>query len=155
MVAPRYRQETVEQQTVDQETASIEAIEALPQPSVDEHISILRQVFTDFSRELGDDAHAASNATRGVNLWRRSGLSRYEFVRLAYEARKRTRLYQGKQPPGTRIEAKGAYFFAVLEDLVARRGAPSAGRDPPVPPPVAAPHRTPQPPAGVREEAGR
>ena len=58
-------------------------------------------------------------------------MGRDEFVALAYEAKRLTRLYQGKQPPGRRIEAKGAYFFTVLEGLVDRKGGTRVGRDPP------------------------
>ena len=85
----------------------------------------------DFSRELGDAAHEEANLTRAVTLWRRSGLPRAAFCDLLYEARRRTRLAQGQQPPGRRIEATAAYFFVVLTQLVKVRGTEAAARDPP------------------------
>jgi hypothetical protein len=80
--------------------------------------AVIRRVFTDYCREFGDDAPAGAVGTRAVNLWRRSRLSRDAFLDLAQDARRRTRLYQGKQPPGRRIEAKSPYFFAIIESAI-------------------------------------
>lgn len=89
-----------------------------------EHSSVIRRYLTDYSAEFGDVEHVVANCTCALNLWRRSGKSRYDFLTdLAY-ARGATRQYQGKQPPGVRIERKMAYFFAVLENRL--RGEPSA-----------------------------
>ena len=113
-------------------------------------LSILRRVITDFACEFNDLAHERSNVTRAVNLWRRSGLPVDDFVTYAYDARRLTREYQGKQPPGKRIEAKGAYFFAVLEDIVARvAGQPKAPTDRA---PPATRHRQFEPPRSARGE---
>jgi hypothetical protein len=80
--------------------------------------AVIRRVFTDYCREFGDDAPAGATGTRAVNLWRRSRLPRDAFLALAREARRRTRLYQGKQPPGMAIAAKAPYFFAILESAL-------------------------------------
>lgn len=80
--------------------------------------AVIRRVFTDYCREFGDDAPAGAIGTRAVNLWRRSRLPRDAFLDLARDARRRTRLYQGKQPPGKRIEAKSPYFFAIIEAAI-------------------------------------
>ena len=96
----------------------------------EEHVSSIRRVFTDSEPGVwGRGSHRIQRDPRD-NAWRRSGRSRYEFIALTYEARRITRLYQGKQPPGTAIVAKGAYFFTVLENLLAAQGG-GAGRAPP------------------------
>ncbi len=123
--------------------------------AVDERdVGVIRAVVADFGRELGDREHERANITRAVNLWARSGLGCDEFVALAYEAKRLTRLYQGKQPPGRRIEAKGAYFFAVLEGIVERKGTRGAGRDPPRQPPPGAAGPAERPPIRHRNEGG-
>lgn len=133
VVAPCDPQQTVEQQTERQQTDPIESIESGDSLEGDdhEHLSAIRWTFVDYSRELGDEEHERSNVSRAINLWHRSGLSRYEFLGLAGEAKKQTRKYQGKQAPGTRIASKGAYFFTILENLVEQRGRRSASRGPP------------------------
>lgn len=80
--------------------------------------AVIRRVFTDYCREFGDDAPAGAIGTRAVNLWRRSRLPRDAFLDLARDARRRTRLYQGKQPPGVAIAAKAPYFFAIIESAI-------------------------------------
>ena len=62
-----------------------------------------------------------------------------EFIQLLYDARALTRHYQGKQPPGRRIEAKGAYFFAILTQMLTARGLIRPARDPPTASPRPAP----------------
>lgn len=66
----------------------------------------------------------------GLPRQRRSGVSRHAFRTLAHDARWLTRRSQGKQSPRAAIVARGAYFFAVLEDLLAARGG-GVARDPP------------------------
>ena len=78
-------------------------------------------VVMDFSRELGDGAHVASNVTQALRLHSAAGQTEQEFVALLYEARQRTRRYQGRQGAGS-IENKMAYFFRVLRDLVTAGG---------------------------------
>src|SRR5689334_14178440 len=74
-------------------------------------------VVLDFSRELGDVVHGVSNVTQALRLHAAAGRSEQEFVDLLYEARKRTRQYQGRQGLEM-IENKMAYFFRVVRDLL-------------------------------------
>jgi hypothetical protein len=74
-------------------------------------------VVLDFSRELGDTVHGVSNVTQALRLHAAVGRTEQEFVDLLYEARQRTRQYQGRQGLGM-IENKMAYFFAVTRDLL-------------------------------------
>lgn len=88
----------------------------------------LRRVLIDVCvRELGDEAPYESITTRGLNLWREAGLSYERFVSGIDWARARTHEYQGKQPPGRRIEKKGAYFFRCLEHWLATNGHRPSG----------------------------
>ncbi len=74
-------------------------------------------VLTDFSDELGDSSHTVANVTQALRLWGQSGVDEAEFVEMLYEAKRRTRLYQGKQ--GAKgIQNKMSYFFTVLRDLM-------------------------------------
>jgi hypothetical protein len=70
----------------------------------------------DFSRELGDEVHGVSNVTKALRLHAAAGRPEQEFVDLLYEARRRTRQYQGRQGLGM-IENKMAYFFSVMRNL--------------------------------------
>lgn len=76
-------------------------------------------IASDFSRELGDSIHEASNMKQALNLWRDSGLSEAQFVSLMQEARKLTRRYQSR-PTWDALHNKMAYFFTALRDLLAR-----------------------------------
>ncbi len=131
VVPQRYPQETVEQQTEQQETDPIDRLDGPPHKNDDQGREALRLMIADFSRELGDADHERANLTRATNLWRATGVPSSEFVQLLYDARALTRHYQGKQPPGRRIEAKGAYFFAVLTQLLTARGLLRPAREPP------------------------
>jgi hypothetical protein len=83
-------------------------------------------VIIDFSNELNDPDHGSSNVTQALRLWQQSGHEENQFIELVYEAKQRTRKYQGKS--GLRgIENKMAYFFAVLKDLC---GLQSSQSDP-------------------------
>lgn len=131
-VVPReYPQETVEQETGGQETGPFDPLDGSPPGNGDREREALRRTIADFSRELGDAAHERANLTRAVNLWRAANVSADDFLNLLYEAKRLTRLYQGKQPPGRRIEAKAAYFFTVLTQLLKARGLIRPARDPP------------------------
>lgn len=86
----------------------------------------LNSVVADFSSELGDGEHVIQNASQARRLWTESGLGAGEFVELLYEAKRRTREYQGRN--GTRgIQKKMPYFFTVVRDLL------SSGPSPPEP----------------------
>lgn len=77
-------------------------------------------VVTDFSDELGDSSHTVANVTQTLRLWGMSGLEEAEYVEMLYEAKRRTRLYQGKQ--GAKgMQNKMAYFFTVLRDVIEGR----------------------------------
>lgn len=131
VVPQRYPQETVEQETARQETDRIDRFDGSAPDDAGEGREALRRIIADLSRELGDAAHERANLTRADNLRRAAGLPADEFVALLYEAKGLTRRYQGKQPPGRRIEAKGAYFFTILTQLLAARGLIRPARDPP------------------------
>jgi hypothetical protein len=79
--------------------------------------SYIGGVVMDYSRELGDEGHLAANITQALRLYQGSGLAEQAFVNLLYEARRRTRQYQGRQGLGG-IENKMAYFFQTLRNLV-------------------------------------
>ncbi len=76
-------------------------------------------VVADFSRELGDSVHEASNVKQALNLWRGSGIGEQKFVELMQEARKLTRRYQSR-PTWDAMSNKMAYLFTALRDLVAQ-----------------------------------
>ena len=104
------------QETVKQETER-HISNGHAEEETTEDDKVIRRVGVELARELGDSAPEKSIESRTINLWRESGKSRAEFVKNLYEARRRTRLYQGKQPPNTVIRSKPAYFFRILEDL--------------------------------------
>ncbi len=74
-------------------------------------------VAADFSTELGDSVHEASNMKQALNLWQDSDLSEQEFVELMQEARKLTRKYQSR-PTWDVMANKMAYYFVTLKDLI-------------------------------------
>jgi hypothetical protein len=73
-------------------------------------------IAADFSRELGDSLHEASNMKQAINLWQSSGLQEQRFVELMQKARKLTRKYQSR-PTWDALNNKMAYWFSVLRDL--------------------------------------
>ncbi len=77
----------------------------------------IADVACDFSIELGDSAHEASNMKQALNLWQSSGLEEQQFVELMHEARKLTRRYQSR-PTWDAMNNKMAYYFATLRDLI-------------------------------------
>lgn len=98
-------------------------------------------MIVDYSRELHDEAHAAANITRAARLQRASGLAERAFVEVVHAARTMTRARGNirKAADGDpALRNRMPYFFAVLEDLLARAGedepaeetddAPAAGR---------------------------
>lgn len=85
----------------------------------------LQAVIVDYSRELHDEAHAAANITRAARLQRASGLAERAFVELVHAARTMTRARGNirKAADGDpALRNRMPYFFAVLEDLLARAG---------------------------------
>ncbi len=77
----------------------------------------IADVARDFSIELGDSAHEASNMKQALNLWQSSGLEEQQFVELMHEARKLTRRYQSR-PTWDALNNKMAYYYATLRDLI-------------------------------------
>ncbi|HYP40803.1 MAG TPA: helix-turn-helix domain-containing protein [Chloroflexia bacterium] len=90
-----------------------------PKASALGHSPYIAAIASDFSRELGDALHEASNMKQALNLWRDSGLNEQHFVELMQEARKLTRKYQSR-PSWDAMNNKMAYLFATLRDLVAQ-----------------------------------
>lgn len=76
----------------------------------------IADVARDFSGELGDSAHEASNMKQALNLWQASGLDEQQFVELMHEARKLTRKYQSR-PTWDAMSNKMSYYFATLRNL--------------------------------------
>jgi hypothetical protein len=119
----RQTQETVKQETVKQEDDS-NPLARVRKDDTHEQLaqsSYIGGVIMDFSREFGDTTHDAANVTQALRLWTNSGLSEALFVSHLHEARRLTRLYQGKQGLGT-IANKMAYYFQVLRDLLNQQG---------------------------------
>ena len=77
----------------------------------------------DLARELHDQAPLKSTASRLCRLYAASGLELPAFLDLVQAARLRTQRYSGsikaKPDNGTSPKPKMAYFFGVLEDLLA------------------------------------
>ena len=113
-VQSRHPQERVKQHT---ESDLSNAVNSSKKDVIDEDAVIIKRIGLELARELGDEAPAGAIESRVVRLWQLSGKGRADFVKDLYEARRRTRLYQGRQPPGIMIRSKPAYFFTVLEDL--------------------------------------
>ncbi len=74
-------------------------------------------IASDFSVELGDSIHEASNMKQALNLWQKSGLNEQQFVELMHEAKKLTRRYQSR-PTWDAMNNKMSYYFATLRDLL-------------------------------------
>jgi hypothetical protein len=79
--------------------------------------SYIADVARDFSRELGDSEHEASNMKQALNLWQGSELDEQQFVEVMHEARKLTRRYQSR-PTWDVMNNKMSYYFATLRTLV-------------------------------------
>ncbi len=85
--------------------------------------SYLTNLSRDFSRELGDIAHASANRSQTLNLWRQSHLPEQEFAGRMYQARDLTRRYavlrpgETPPPPG-QPRNRMPYFFTTLRDLL-------------------------------------
>lgn len=117
------KQETVKQQTENDDSNHLSPEEKNGRETTQEGGQGLRfspyisAVIADFSDELGDAAHATANVTQALRLWGNSGLGEQEFSELLFEARKRVRLYQGKQGAGS-IDKRMPYFFTTLRSLL-------------------------------------
>ncbi len=123
LVAPRNPQESFGQDIFKQDRddsnqhshSKISRKRTKPDKSL--YSTYIAEVASDFSNELGDSEQLISNVTQALRIWEVSGLSEEEFVELMYDAKRRTRLYQGKN--GLKgIENKMGYFFQVLRRLL-------------------------------------
>ncbi len=119
-----YQRDRTEITTQNTQEKPIEESKREPRAAAtdDNQEAMIRRVIRDFSVEFLDLDHVASNCTRALNLWRHSDREGEDFVDELQWARRTTREWQGRQPPGKRIESKMAYFFAVLEDRLGLRG---------------------------------
>jgi hypothetical protein len=73
----------------------------------------------DFSAELGDAEHVASNMTHCTRLYREAALSQEEFQSQLYEARRRAKMARVQKVNGTGKPNRMPYFFTCLERLLA------------------------------------
>lgn len=87
----------------------------------------IADLIRDFSREMGDMEHVASNTTQAHRIYAQAGVGLDDFFVVVYEARVRTRKTGGV---GNRM----AYFFAVLRDLCAPGAGPRDALTPQGPP---------------------
>lgn len=87
-------QETVVQQTVEQEDIDADAKNENEPPLYSPWVAA---VITDFSREFNDLANSAANVDRALRLCRSSGLSEEEFVMALQQAKATTRKAQGSR----------------------------------------------------------
>ena len=76
------------------------------------------RIMSDFSRELRDQEHTASNLTQANNLYRQSGLTEKIFVELMYEARKITGWQVISKAAEGEYHNRCPYFFKVLRGLI-------------------------------------
>ena len=76
----------------------------------------LDSAVTDVIRELGDDRNLRSDLAQARNLFRQSGVQESSFVERVLRARALVR--ERQHDPGPGIRRRGAYFFAVLRDLL-------------------------------------
>lgn len=77
----------------------------------DEARSLCVSYLEDFARELGDRSPLRHSVSRALNLYRRSGRSRDEFIAAMYLARSRTK-------EATKVRNRMAYWFSCLEDVL-------------------------------------
>ena len=90
----------------------------------DEDRQVILEFVSDFARELGDNAPLKSSTTRAYRLFKRSSLTRNEFIDAMYQARavtkERTAAIRGSSTSESmRIQKnKIAYWFACLEALL-------------------------------------
>ena len=84
----------------------------------------LDSAVTEVICELGDNRNLRSDLAQARNLFRQSGLQESSFVERVWRARSLVR--ERQHDPGPGIRRRGAYFFAVLRDLMPNSSAASA-----------------------------
>lgn len=136
--APAYPQDTVEQETVKQETDHSKisksrpivdnfSVGQTPAPTAPEtplRSALIAQVMAGYSALFHDRTHERSNNTRVMRLWQESRIAEQAFVDILHEARRITqqrgnidREATDGSPEGTKNRMP--YYFKVVEDLVA------------------------------------
>ena len=109
-------QETVEQQTVEQDRSKLQTVP--PTENYDEARDVLLPYVEDIAREFRDTAPVNSTLTRVVRIQRESGLDDDAFIDRLMQARQITKERTGSirsGEPGKRQQV--AYWLATLEDL--------------------------------------
>lgn len=119
-------QETVNQQTAEQETDHSNSSNDLPLIMSREDAERIAWVVRDVAPELHDQAPLKSTTTRVCHLYARSDLTLEQFLDAVQAARLRTQRYSGNitteadtTAGGWNQKNKAPYFLTVLEDLVA------------------------------------
>jgi hypothetical protein len=79
-------------------------------------MTYLDSVVEGLSVELGDDAHIRVNVAHARNLLAASSLDEQALVGLVFRAR--SLLRERERAPGPGLRRRGAYFFAILRDLL-------------------------------------
>jgi hypothetical protein len=89
--------------------------------------TVLERYAADYAVEFRDQAPLASTASRLVNLYADAGVDLETFLDLLQDARaatqKRSASIQAELEDGSGRKRKVPYFFAVLADLIEKRGA--------------------------------
>jgi len=114
-------QETVEQQTEEQETDRSNYSNGQPISLSQEEAEQIAWVVRDIAKELADQAPLKSTTTRAQRLYVQSGTSLDEFIDALQAARLRTKQYTGSiktERLANGTKPKVAYMFSILEDLV-------------------------------------
>jgi membrane-bound lytic murein transglycosylase B len=80
---------------------------------------VILAYIADFGREFGDRAPLKASTTRSYNLYRRSGMTREQFIAKLFEARSVTRdrsrsTGYGEAGASGPVRTRMAFYFAVL-----------------------------------------
>lgn len=113
------KEEPLEQDDSNQRSQKTKLVARETKATITGYSPYIAAVASDYSRELGDLVHEASNIKQALNLWQNSGLSEQEFVDLMQEARRLTRKYQSR-PTWDAMNNKMAYYFTCLRQLIGR-----------------------------------
>ena len=125
VVAESYPQDTVLQETPEQETVNSNIRFSPPSrkngTEYGEDRQVILEYVEDLAREFRDRASLKSSTSRAVNLHKQSGLSLDEFLQRLQEARAITKERSASirsQEEGSASKHKMAYFFACLENIL-------------------------------------
>jgi hypothetical protein len=108
---------------------NLEAIRSIPSPRTGPRgANVIRQQVEDFSSDLGDAEHIASNVVQAYKIHHDSGLDEETFIDLMYEARERARKASIKKVNAHGRPNRMPYFFRCLKQL-AQGGHYESNRD--------------------------